>query len=385
MMKKLWLTVACALSFSALASGADTKLKKESFLSSVVTHTKQSPQVTKQVSSGDVKVSRRQQAKKVRNKSQLEKVKGQKKYRPESPSTAERFHYFDIYDSWVTLNYDKDGDGYFSEFTVNFDANFSGGYADVFADIYLSLEGGSWVHIVTTDAFTIYGSDDDDYYRVTTLLNRDFPTGEYDILIDLYEVGFSGIVATAGPNEDGDLFSLPLEDSEHELNSDATLITYVASELSTDFDADGFYTRLTLEYDIDTLDSGRMVYAEIDLTNSTSLHRRTVSTVDFQLGNQTEFIDLVFEGGYVAGWYDIEIRLIDVYTGQVLANAAQDFSSLTQLPIESDDYDDHYDNPNSSQGPVSGGSSVVVHESGGGSFGFVLLGLGLLAVRRRQN
>jgi len=108
----------------------------------------------------------------------------------------------------------------------------------------------------------------------------------------------------------------------------------------------------------------------VDITDSVTLQQRTVSTQNFQLGNQTEFIDIDFASGYVSSYYNFEIRLIDVYTNEVLANAAQYFSSLTQLPIESEEYD--YSNVD-----------VDVHVSGGGSFGWAIMFLGLLAAYRR--
>lgn len=324
-----------------------------------------------------VKVERGSVAKTAKSKSPLATRKA-------SPEQSTKAHLFTIYEAWTALNFDFDNDGFYSEFTVNFDADFSDGYADVYAELYLSRDGGPWVHFSTTDVFTIYGSDSDDYYSVTTLLNYGFPTGNYDVLIDLYEYGFSGIVDTVGPNTFDSLAALPLEDDEHELNSNDTLITYVASEVSDDLDTDGFYSQLTLEYDIDTIKSGALVYAEIELTNVDTFEAVTSYTDDFVLGNQTEIIDLVFEAGYRAGWYDVEIRLVDTHTGQILANAAQDFSSLIQLPIESQDYDDAIDNPRTNSGHVDAGGAVVTSESGGGGSVFWMLATSLLLFRLRK-
>jgi hypothetical protein len=309
----------------------------------------------------------------------------QPRYRAESPlkSTRQNAHAFSIYDAWSYLDYDMDGDGFYSEFTVEFDVDFSDGYADVYAEMYLSLNGGPWIHFNTTDVFTIYGADSNDYYSVSTALNYNFPTGYYDVAIDIYEAGYSGIVATAGPLDFNGLLSLPLEDTDHELNSDHTQIIYVASVIDDDFDRDGFYTTLSLEYDIDTLDSGRMVYAEVDLTNADTFERVTLDTEDFQLGNQTEFLDIYLDSGYRAGWYNVEIRLIDSYTGQVLANAAQEFSALFELPLESTNYDNRIDTPGVAV--VEPPRVVVVKESGGGSLGWLVsLGLPLLMLSRRQ-
>ncbi len=329
--------------------------------------------IEKGQSQGQIRVERRKTTLKKRsinagvNKTTLAKT------RLSSPLLSSKASFFEIYDSWVSLDSDYDGDGYYSEFTINFDANYSGGFADVYADIYLSQGGGAWVHIATTDIFTIHSFDSHDYYSVATGLNYNFPTGDYDVLIDLYEAGYSGIVDSVSSDEFSSLYALPLEDDEHELNSNNTRITYVASELVQDRDYDGFFTHLLLEYDIDTINSGRSAYAEVNLTNTHTLQRQLVETTDFIIGNQTELIDLVLEAGYLSGWYDVQIQLIDSLTGQVLANAAQDFSALSRLPVESQDFDYQINYPDTTPDHIDQGHAVVTHESGGGSLGVMLL------------
>ncbi|MGX5173609.1 choice-of-anchor H family protein [Aliikangiella sp. IMCC44653] len=328
--------------------------------------------VIKNASQG-VKITRNSVTKKIRETPQLkaEASKQELQVRAAEPKQSASMHQFSFYDAWTVLEVDYDNDGYFSEFTLNFDADFTGGYADVYAVMYLSKDGGPWIHFNTTDVFTIYSNDSTDSYSVFTRLNSEFSTGNYDLLIDLYEVGVSGIAATAEPYDFNGLNNLPLEDRAHETNSDDTLITYVASELSVDLDQDGFYTELSLEYDIDTLNSGMTVYSEVTLTNVDTMQQVVVSTDDYFLGNQTEVNSLILEAGYAPGWYDIEVRIIDSYTGEVLAIAAQDFNALIQLTLESYEYDNAYDSPQPNNGHLDAVDVVVVHESGGGSLGIL--------------
>ncbi|TQV71377.1 hypothetical protein FLL45_19670 [Aliikangiella marina] len=382
-MKIVIALIALFASFSIFAaSDAQSKrvesLPKASVSSAKIDETK----IIKKSSEG-VKLTRRTQEKVKRPESLKTQVKTSKKQRPLALEQSKNAYAYSIYDAWTTLEFDYDGDGYFSEFTVTFDVDNSGGYSDIYAEMYLSRDGGPWIHLNTTEVFTIYGNDSD-AYSVTTLLNYDFPTGYYDLVIDVYEAGYTGIVATAGPADFYGLQSLPLEDDEHELSSNDTQISYVASTIADDFDRDGFFTALTLEYDIDTLDAGRLVYSEVDLTNVDTFERVTLATEDYFVGNQTEFLDLILETGYQAGWYDIEIRVVDSVTGEVIANAAQEFAGLIQLPLESINYDNFVDNPVVNQGDVYVGDAVIVHESGGGSFGWMLLALfGLIPVRRK--
>lgn len=301
------------------------------------------------------------------------------KLRPEGLAKSSQADGFSIYSATSYLNADLDGDGYYSDFTLDFDADFEGGYADVYAVIYYSRNGGDWVELFETDVFTIFSNDASDEYSVNSVLNFGYPTGDYDILIDLYEDGVSGYVATLGPDEDSDLYALPLEDVEHESVTSNSQISYVATQLSGDFDQDSFYTDLTLEYDIDATFSGDTVYAEIVLTHRDQGWQQVVYSDDFTLGNQTEFVDLTFNTGYSAGWYDVQINLINAYTNELVADAGTEFSSLRSLPIESANNDDYYDNP------LAVVPDVEVTVSGGGSFGWLLLPLlGLLVPARMR-
>ncbi|GIU13679.1 choice-of-anchor H family protein [Shewanella sp. MBTL60-007] len=127
---------------------------------------------------------------------------------------------FYIYDAYSRLFVDNDYDGFYQTFSVTFDADVEGIYvnerADVFAELYLSRNGGPWEHYYTTDIFSIYGNATDDDFEVLTTLDRGYPTDHYDVLIDLYEVGYGDIVATVSSYDFDGLYALPLESSDRD-------------------------------------------------------------------------------------------------------------------------------------------------------------------------
>ncbi len=118
---------------------------------------------------------------------------------------------FYIYDAYSRLFVDNDFDGFYQTFSVTFDADVSGAYvnetANVFAELYLSRNGGPWEHYYTTDIFTIFGDATDDDYEVLTTLESGFSTDHYDVLIDLYEVGYGDIVASVSSNDFDSLYA----------------------------------------------------------------------------------------------------------------------------------------------------------------------------------
>jgi len=374
-MKKRMLVLAGLFSFSSAVLASEAEVKKQSAIEPVKVAKRVDSSQFRLLKDSNIRVERRtvtkSDEKSISSQTSREKAKRTKVFRETSPKSSAKAMDFSIYDAWISLDNDFDGDGYYSDFTVSFDADVSQGSATVYAEIYISQNGGDWEFLTDTQDFVITGQEEDEYSVSLSLLN-DFPTDQYDILIDLFESGFAGIVATAEPADDGDLYALPLEDAGYDGN---TLITYDASSLSSDLDLDGFYTKLSLEYDLETVDSGRAVYMEIDLINPVSGSRRQVTSLDFTLGNQTEFVDLYFESGTIDDWYDVEIRVLDYYTHEEITYAAYDgFSSLRALPIESEEFD-----------YVADVDIVVVHD-GGGSLGFMLIALlGLGAWRARKN
>ncbi len=129
---------------------------------------------------------------------------------------------FWFYDAYVTLFADSDNDGYFTGIELEFDADTIYAVADVYAVTYLSLNYGPWNEYAETADFTLYGASDTDVYIIETELVSGYPTGNYDILIELYDTIDGSLVATFGPEETSELSLLPLEDTTYDAPSGTT-------------------------------------------------------------------------------------------------------------------------------------------------------------------
>lgn len=121
---------------------------------------------------------------------------------------------YEIYDAYSEVSLDDDDDGFYRRLRVVFDADVAEGEALVYARLYLSYEGGPWNHYYTTDVFHIVGDSIEDEYAVVTHLLDGYPTGYYDVQIELYDADLDVHVASRGADHDLDLSMLPLED-EH--------------------------------------------------------------------------------------------------------------------------------------------------------------------------
>lgn len=128
---------------------------------------------------------------------------------------------FSVYQAHSRLFDDIDQDGFYQTFSVTFDADVYGYIvnepANVYAEMYLSRNGGPWEHYYTTDVFTIYGESEDDDFEVLTTLSQGYKTDYYDVLIDLYEYGYTDVVATLSADQSDGLYALALESSDRDV------------------------------------------------------------------------------------------------------------------------------------------------------------------------
>ena len=123
---------------------------------------------------------------------------------------------FRIFDARVDLFDDIDRDGYYTYFRVNFDVDTDYSDADVYARLYLRGPIGGWKPFYETAVFSIYGSSGTDDYEVETELVAGYPTGDYDVLIEVYDAWYGDLVVEYGPMDSSVLSYVPLEDVSHD-------------------------------------------------------------------------------------------------------------------------------------------------------------------------
>ena len=300
---------------------------------------------------------------------------------------SDRFANFHLYGASSSLRADRDGDRYHSEFKVRFDADVLVGDATVYAKLYLRRAGESeWFLYHETDDFDISGQTSSDEYYVTTTLDDGYPTDAYDVLIDLYESGVSGLVATIGPADSSALSFLPLEEVGLDVPIDIAgyNIRDIATDLFTDADRDGYYSRFRITFDPDADYDRRVVYARIWVRARGGEWIEEYATADFWVEtsgqNDAYALNVEWRDGYPTSDYDVQIDLHDAATDLLVASAGSDRSALAQIPLE-DQKRDQYVSP-----PTNGsGGSTSSREGGGGAVEWwSLLGLMALGLARRK-
>lgn len=127
-----------------------------------------------------------------------------------------------IFDASVELISDFNYDGFYHRFSVSVDADTIYEVAHIYARMYLSYEGGPWNHYATSDYYHIYGESELDRFVIETELADGFPTGYYDVRIELYDADSGVLLDVYGPYDDADLLELPLEDSYYDEGYETT-------------------------------------------------------------------------------------------------------------------------------------------------------------------
>jgi hypothetical protein len=311
-----------------------------------------------------------------------------KQLRPEQTSKSVRSDDFYFYDASSLLLIDRDADGYFSEFRVRFDADSYVGDVLVYARLYLRRLGHlDWELYHETDDFWIEGLSNSDDYYVTTTLDEGFATAEYEVLIDLYEVGYGDIIATIGPYDTGELSYLPLE--EVELDVPIELPGYgiedVATTLLIDEDGDGHYSQFRISFDPDANVDGNLVYAKVWVRAAGDAWIEEHTSEDFLVDASGDADAYSFTADWISGYptslYDVQIDLYESASGLLVASAGSERAELAEIPLEDQSRDIRPNPP-----ALGSGGNASSSERGGGSFAPIwsLLLLGLLAARLRK-
>ena len=119
---------------------------------------------------------------------------------------------FWFYDADVALFLDEDNDGFYTGIDLNFDIDTIWSTAEIYVAVYLSLEGGPWNEYAVSDDFTIHDTSGSDDYTLVTELVSGYPTGDYDLLIEVFDAFTGDFLASYGPEDTSELAYLPLED-----------------------------------------------------------------------------------------------------------------------------------------------------------------------------
>jgi len=120
------------------------------------------------------------------------------------------FHTIDL-----TMRYDSNHNGFYSQLYVRFDAHTDYSSQPVYAVYSLIDSNGAERVIHTSSVFTLYGHNNDDWFAIETDLNQ-LRTGYYKLLIELVDARTGYLLAEISGYDNNTLNHLPLEDQSRD-------------------------------------------------------------------------------------------------------------------------------------------------------------------------
>ncbi|MFT4927330.1 MAG: hypothetical protein ACI8WB_003436 [Phenylobacterium sp.] len=117
-------------------------------------------------------------------------------------------------------------------------------------------------------------------------------------------------------------------------------------KLEKDYNHNGYFSHITVEFDADTHYDHEVVYGVLSLTDPNGVTTEYYTTDDFdlhgELASDRRVIETLLTSNWITDNYDLSIELFDAYNHQPLAFVDyHNVEALETLPLESKDYDNN--------------------------------------------
>ncbi|MCG8672561.1 MAG: choice-of-anchor H family protein [Pseudomonadales bacterium] len=278
-----------------------------------------------------------------------------------------------IHNTWVDYVTDIDGDGFYHHFRFSFDADTHYVSQALYAEVYLSDGQDQW-RIFTSNTFWINGSSGGDVYEISTSLNEGYPTQTYDLTLRLYDAVTHELLTEWDYLDDSELDSLFLEDADRDtLFSSSPYIHHFELNLRDDFDADGYYSQVNMEVDVDAPNTRSDIRIGVELYDPydgwESLYLSNEISISGSTTHDNQSITINLDQGYPEDLYQLRITVYEAVSRAVITT--ETISQTVALESLEHEGDTHEHRSSSSHGH-------------GGAMGLLALPLIALGIIRKQ-
>ena len=270
-------------------------------------------------------------------------------------------------DSTITHSaLDEDNDSYSQDISFIFDFDTSYTSLPVYIEILLLDEYDNVTRLTTSDVFTLHTDSLSDKQRFDVTVDERLASGYYRFTVNVYDAKNKQLLNHIDYHSHEALQNIRLEGHKYDHHDTFSLFSHHET-LLTDNDHDGYFQRIVINLDIDSIYDNHQLYAKFTL-DGRELYQSRVFAINGSSTSDNQSFDLLIPATFEAGSYQLSVTINEL--DRPNANYHSVAHQLAIVPLESS-FDDEAIPPD-----------IIVHE--GGSFGWVILCILGIAGLRNQ-
>lgn len=271
-------------------------------------------------------------------------------------------------DSTITSSaLDEDNDNYTQDISFTFDFDTSYASLPVYIELLLIDENDNVTRLTTSDVFTLTSDSVGDKQRFDVTVDEHLTSGFYRFGIDIYDAHNDQRISTVDYHTNTTLQAIKLEGHAFDHHDTFSLFSHHET-LSIDNDHDGYFQRIVIVLDIDSIYASHQLNVRFMLDGRELFQSRSF-TINGTSTNDKQSFDLLIPSAFATGSYQLSVTINELEQSNASHHSIT--HDLDIVPVESSYNDETLH------------SDVIVHE--GGSFSlFTLIVLGIIYVKRRN-
>lgn len=260
---------------------------------------------------------------------------------------------------------DEDDDGYTQDISYTFDLDTSYVSLSVYLELLLIDENDHSTLLTTSDSFTLNSDSLADKQRFDINVDADLISGYYDFVINVYDEKNSQLLGSFDYHNDILLSDVRLEGHRYDHLDTFTLYNHHIRQ-SIDNDHDGYYQHLKVTLDVDSTYRDQKFNVTFFLDGRELFDSRPFN-IDGTSTSDTQTFDLAIPSKFSSGTYQLTVRVSERNSNNSINHSSN--YTLDVVSIESAYNDESLQ------------TDIIIHE-GGSLHIYILLGLGLVLLRR---
>lgn len=205
---------------------------------------------------------------------------------------------------------DEDNDGYSQTVNLTLDLDTNNHQRAVFIELFLVDDNDHATRLITSRPFELLSDSTGDKQRFDIEVDSSLSSGFYHFLIKVYDENNKVLINTIDFHHEAALSNVRLEGHNYDHHETFSLHSH-SKHLSIDNDNDGYYQRLEIKLDIDSIYQNQQMNVQFMLDNVNLFHSRPFSINGTSTGD-TQTFDLLIPNNFISGSYNLSVRITEL-------------------------------------------------------------------------